>query len=659
MNVAPAHSKRLAPWLPLISMLLISFALRVSHIDRQSIWYDEGLSIHYARGSLFEILREVSQSDHPPLHSLLLHAWMTLCGDSEFAVRILSLWWGVIAVAWLYRLGRRISPTVGALTALLLAVSPFAVWYSQETRGYTMALALIAGTVDVAVKLWFARESRSWWLYAAYALLGAAAMYTHFYSSFVLLALNIAYLLLRARWLIRTRPGRAQYVRWLLAQIAVLAVCAPWARFVIAQLSLNATYWHGAVGWQQIVRRTLSAFSVGTTLEDSWAVAAVWAMSILALVGTLASAWHRHTRPYAILNWVWMLVPALILIAINRTRPKFSPRYMMNALPPFLMLASAGAQHLIHLLRRHAFTWRGWTAVAVLLLATAILGGATTRSLANHYLDKRLYRPDFRAMAHYIEDHASPTDLIVLVGGHSYPAFTYYYRGALPVLPLPDELLPTTQQPIDLRALETLDAAIEGRQNLWLVLWQASLADPTGLIVDRLEQTYHRLGVGQSFHELALLAFDVSPGPMLSQYTTPQTAMIADLGQQVRFLGYDLPVDRARGGETLYLYLYWQALPQIARDYKVFAQILDEDGLIIAQEDKIAGTESYPTSHWPAGYIARDRFLLTIQPDAKPGRYRLIAGLYNLGSDRSRLPVEGAGARGDHILITEIEIQDK
>ena len=33
-------------WTLLIAVLLIAFALRVAYVDRQSIWYDEGLSIY-------------------------------------------------------------------------------------------------------------------------------------------------------------------------------------------------------------------------------------------------------------------------------------------------------------------------------------------------------------------------------------------------------------------------------------------------------------------------------------------------------------------------------------------------------------------------------------------------------------------------------------
>lgn len=643
-------------WSLVVTVLALGFALRIAHIERQSIWYDEGLSIYYARADLGTLVRETSRSDHPPLHALMLHLWIRACGTSELSVRLLSAWWGLLAVALLCRLTKRMSPPIALVAALLLAVSPLAVYYAQEARGYTMAMALVIAAADAALDLFGTATPRARWRYLLYVLLATASLYTHFYSAFALLALNIAYVIVHAPAAVRTKAGRRAFGAWAIAQLAVLLLFAPWIPFVLQQLQNNATYWHGAVGWRQIVRRTIVAFSVGTTLADGWAVAATWSLSTMVALGTLALVRRRRWRRYIVVLWAWVLVPTLALVAINLTRAKFSPRYLMSALPPVLTLAAAGICYLGSAVQQHAFSWRGWTAAAALVVTVGILGGATTRSLANLYLDERLYRPDFRAVASYIDERASPDDLVVLVGGHSYPAFTYYYRGPAEILPLPDELLPTTREPIGLEDLATLNQAITGRQTLWLVLWQESLADPTGLVMDAIEQTYHRLGVGQDFHGLALLAFDVSPGPLLASGLSPQTPVVADLEGQVRFLGFDLPIDRARPGETLYLYLYWEAQPNVTRDYKVFSQVLDEHDVIVAQQDKVAGAASYPTSHWIPGRTVRDRFLLTIDPKAEPGRHRLIAGLYSPGGDHARLSVTGEGAQGDHLLLAEIVV---
>jgi hypothetical protein len=218
---------------------------------------------------------------------------------------------------------------------------------------------------------------------------------------------------------------------------------------------------------------------------------------------------------------------------------------------------------------------------------------------------------------------------------------------------MPDELLPTTKAPIEPSMLGVLNDTIVGRKQLWLILWEPHVSDPTGLITDALEQTYHRLGVGQTFHKIALMRFDVSPGPLLVE--SPSSVQVANFGDQIQLEGYDLPVSTFHPGETVYLYLYWQALVEMAHDYKVFVQILDTENNIVAQQDRIAGAAEYPTAHWKPSTLIRNRFLLTIAPQAAPGHYRLITGFYNPGR-KTRLPAAGSDAFGDYVLIDHIEI---
>jgi mannosyltransferase len=281
-------------WAPLIALLLAAFFLRVLDVDQQSIWYDEGLSIQYARDSLVQMVREVSQSEHPPLYPLLLRLWIRLCGDAELSVRMLSVWWGVLAVALTYRLGRRFTSLLQGLGALLLAVSPFAIWYSQEARGYTQAMALVLAVVNLGVKLLpgrpdpdTPRSAPRYWLYVVYVILATAALYTHIYSALVLLVLNLVYLgqLLHLRWsLLRPKP-RAVVLRWIAAQVGVIVLFAPWLPSLLRQLTENATYWHGAVDWEQIIARTFTAYSVGETLSGPWAIGGTLALSLLGLLG--------------------------------------------------------------------------------------------------------------------------------------------------------------------------------------------------------------------------------------------------------------------------------------------------------------------------------------------------------------------------------------
>ena len=139
----------------ILALLLLAFGLRVHRIGEQRVWWDEGWSVWVARFSPLEILRQTGNDVHPPLYFELLHFWRGLNGDSEAALRLLSAFMGTLTIAMTFALGRRMArgtlppfaaTLVALLAALFLAVSRFAIAWSQEIRMYALAslLAVLA-----------------------------------------------------------------------------------------------------------------------------------------------------------------------------------------------------------------------------------------------------------------------------------------------------------------------------------------------------------------------------------------------------------------------------------------------------------------------------------------------------------------------------------
>ncbi|NJM41654.1 MAG: hypothetical protein HC853_13295 [Anaerolineae bacterium] len=125
-------------------VLLFAAALRFYKLDAQSLWYDEGNSARIAERSVQLIIEGAAGDIHPPLYYLLLKFWRDLFGSSEFALRSLSAACGVLLVWFVFLMGRAwCNRRVGVVAAVLVAISPFAIYYSQETRMYAL-LALWA-----------------------------------------------------------------------------------------------------------------------------------------------------------------------------------------------------------------------------------------------------------------------------------------------------------------------------------------------------------------------------------------------------------------------------------------------------------------------------------------------------------------------------------
>jgi len=127
-------------------LLLLAFALRVFRLDFQELRGDEAFGYFFSLRSYDDIIATTLalREPHPVGSYFLQHIWLGWAGHSEFALRFVSVWFGVLAVALLYRLARRLelSPSTASVAALLLAASPYAVWHSQDARMYSILLAL-------------------------------------------------------------------------------------------------------------------------------------------------------------------------------------------------------------------------------------------------------------------------------------------------------------------------------------------------------------------------------------------------------------------------------------------------------------------------------------------------------------------------------------
>jgi len=76
---------------------------------------------------------------HPPLYFLLLHGWMRLAGDSVLALRLPSLWMGLIALAGTFAVGARLfDRRTGLWAMVLLGAAGFLLYYTREARMFVV-----------------------------------------------------------------------------------------------------------------------------------------------------------------------------------------------------------------------------------------------------------------------------------------------------------------------------------------------------------------------------------------------------------------------------------------------------------------------------------------------------------------------------------------
>jgi 4-amino-4-deoxy-L-arabinose transferase-like glycosyltransferase len=653
-----------------LTILVLTFALRVYRLGVQSLWYDEGLSVYLASLPLDETIAQSAATDHPPLHALLLNLWLSVAGSSEYSARFASAFFGTLAGALTLVLGRRAGGArAGLVAAALLGISPMAVWYAQEARGYSLLVALVLVAALAFLRLVSGDGRRRVWL--AYILACTAALYTHYFAAFPIVAISLTftYDVVRRRSTESAAPG-ARYATltprlrasasagvrdWLAAQAAIVLLFLPWLPNALAQASSNATYFPGRVTWDTVVLDTWRAFAGGDfphLLQPNLPppTSALWLAVIL--LGTLAPllpsraattevvTTGRSRIHASLMLLALVLIPLFLMSLLAWEKPKFAPRYLLPSLPAFVTLAALGVDALLRLHRR--------VLAASALLPLLIIPAVDVLVIAQIYFDPPVARPDARAVAAYVAANDAPDDAILLVGGHQLPVFEYYYRGPADVVPLPPGLLPAAQSPLDARAVAQLADIAATHSRAWLVLWQQAIADPTSTVLDELEAHAKRLQVGQNFHEMSLLLLDLrgarfAPGP--------QTLLDVSFAEPIRLVGYNLDSNQITAGQDLNFTLYFESKGPLERNYQVFTHLIGPDGSLAAQDDRIAGADSYPTSLWVTGAQVRVRFRIRLPADSPAGAYRLIAGLYD---DVGRLAVSSGG---DAVEIATIEVK--
>jgi uncharacterized membrane protein len=168
--------------------------------------------------SLDKVIANV-QKGRPPLIVILGYIWVQIFGTSEVAVRSLSAVLGVGSVIALYAIGKELfKERVGLLAALIMSVSIFHVFYSQDYRYYSLL-----GFTAILSYFFYIKALHTGKLYyfAAYVGTGALVFYAHYHGAFILVAQGIYFLL---RWY--KYPTRTRIV-WFLSQFAIILCLSP------------------------------------------------------------------------------------------------------------------------------------------------------------------------------------------------------------------------------------------------------------------------------------------------------------------------------------------------------------------------------------------------------------------------------------------------
>lgn len=178
--IAPGGAGRWPIWWPVLLPLLLGAALLIVGLTETSLWSDEGWTIAAsAEANPLHIITEWAAVDvHPPLFFINLSIWRLFVGDTVLELRYFSVLVSLVGVALAYRMGSEMfGRRAGLLAALFYALHDLIAVLTQEVRHYPQQILLALLVPGLYWRFW-QRPDR--WRGAAFALGGAALLYTHY-----------------------------------------------------------------------------------------------------------------------------------------------------------------------------------------------------------------------------------------------------------------------------------------------------------------------------------------------------------------------------------------------------------------------------------------------------------------------------------------------
>ena len=372
---------------PVVALTLVALGLRIIGLGRLSLWYDEALSLLMVSAwPLSSWLIDV----HPPLHSALLLVAAQI-STSDAWLRLPSAIVGAATVPVVYALGARLfDRAVGLWAAAFLSVTWLHVWFSREARmypllvlGFTLALwGIVAGVRDGKAAGWI-----------VYVLGGAVLAWTH--------GIGVHYVAIVAlvACIVRRADGQAwPWRRWLIANVAIVVLFAPWIPVAIRNTRRTVeTFWMEATSPVPPVLTTIQHFTVAPIPTP-----VLMLTVLLAALGLAIALGHRQGGAELWFLVLAYLAPIGVFTALSfMVRPILAPRILLPVVVPLVLLLAVGVR---------ALPWRGGQVIAGLLIG-AILTLGTAYGLRRD----SGHTEGWREVSKYLQDNARAGDALLIL----------------------------------------------------------------------------------------------------------------------------------------------------------------------------------------------------------------------------------------------------
>jgi uncharacterized membrane protein len=378
--------------LSLTTVIALGTILRFWNLDLKPLWLDEIITALFSQGRSYNdvpldtvfslaILPQLlsfkttltcpqiavnlaTQSVHPPLFFCLLHSWVqtsfvgTMAQSLAWSLRSLPALFGVAAILAIYWLNAiAFSPIAGLIAAAFMAVSPFAVYLSQEGRHYTLPIVLISlslvGLIQIQKDL--LQKKLRYSVVLGWTTVNCLGFYTHYF--FILAFVAQVVTLLSLMYSRRRSLPLYSFLAIAASILVVVASFIPWLLVMLSHANRTETTWLSQSNPIAPIYQTLASWVlmlIALPVENQpW-----WITVIVALIMLVFSVWSvqlifkglkqlwyspkTHLSTQMLLSFTTIILLEMFVIVYLLGRDiTIAPRYNFVYYPSFCALVGA------------------------------------------------------------------------------------------------------------------------------------------------------------------------------------------------------------------------------------------------------------------------------------------------------------------------------
>lgn len=610
------------PWLLVLAVLLLGFAIFMVDLTKTGLWADEGWTIAAsAEPTPLHVITEwVANDVHPPLFFMELNLWRKFTGDTIFEMRYFSVLVSMLTIALAYRMGKAyFGERAGVLTALFMALHDLVRALTHEVRHYPQQFLMVTLTLWTYWRFWKDPNRRRM---IAFVLSGTALIYTHYWGGFVLMMLAIHALITR----------RDHLRRMVVAFVVIGLLYIPWLPVLYNQITLERPG-----GLPHALENSRRVYSV---LTFQMLGVPEWFWFVLAMIGIMGAFGARPIRwrpsPATLAPALVAIVIPPLSILINTAYPTLSIRSLAVIVPALMLLAAHGLA---------GFRKREQLAV----LAFILLYSLTTTSSGP------VDRAPWEAVAGYLAARADSTDVVLLELDTDEYAVAYYLSQTGGDVDYAHSETTRSLHPEEYEAFMT--EALAGVDGIWV----AKLGWPGLPEEDDIRPELVGQGWTLTAPEIDLFGIYIDRPILLwrlDRPPVPEADPIVTYGESLRLMRAE--ADANPGGITLNM--LWSPSEQPQREYTVSVVLFDAAGAVVTNADSRPLDDASSTTTWEPGGLYYDTRVLP--GDFPAGTYRLAVQVYSFtdetftGIDLLQADDCADDADCHYVIVAEVEVRD-